>query len=84
MVGEAVGIFEDSATDHEAVCLGVFFVEGEGGGFGFDVAVDDEFGLGADLFTKFENIWDEFVVGGDFAHFFFGTEVDSQGGGVLV
>jgi len=81
VVGETVRVLEDAAADHEAVDLGVFGVECEGVGFVFDVAIDDKLGVGADLAAKFDNIGDEFVVGGGFGHFFLSTEVDGEGGG---
>ena len=81
MVGETVRVLEDAAADHKAVDLGIFGMECEGVGFVFDVAIDDKLGVGADLAAKFDNIGDEFVVGGDFGHFFTGAEVNSVGGG---
>ena len=84
MGGEAVWVFENAAADHEAVDLGVFLVEFEGVLFRFDVAIDDEFGFGADLVAEFDNFRDKFIVSGDFAHFFFSAEVDGEGGGVFV
>ena len=49
----------------------------------FDIAVDDEFGVGADFVAKLNDAGDEFIVSGDFAHFFFGAKVHGEGGGVL-
>ena len=51
--------------------------------FVLDVAVDDELGFWADFFAEGEDFGDKFVVGGDFAHFFFGAEVDGESGRVL-
>ena len=52
MVGETIGIFENAAADHESVNIGVVLMKGESGGFGFDIAVNDEFGLGAKLVAE--------------------------------
>ena len=38
-----------------------------------NVAVDDEFGSGADFVTEFDDLGDKLVVGGDFAHFLAGS-----------
>ena len=61
MVGEAVGVLEDAAADHEAFDFGVFSVECEGVGAVFDVAVDDELGGGADLVAELDDGGDELV-----------------------
>ena len=50
----------------------------------FDVAVDDEFGVGANLVAKLDDSGDEFIVGGDFAHFFLSAKMYGEGGGVLL
>ena len=84
MVGEAVGVLEDAAANHEAIDFGVFIMELKGVGFVFDVAVDDEFGVGGYLVAEVDNIRDEFIVSGDFAHFLLGAEMDGEGGGVLL
>ena len=83
MVGEAVGVLKDAAANHKAVNFGVFFMKFEGVGAIFDVAIDDEFGCWRDLVAKRDDIWDEFIMSGDFAHFFFGTEVDGECGGMF-
>ena len=49
-----------------------------------DVAVNDELGGGADLITEVDNLGNELIVGGDFGHFFLSTEVDGEGGGMLL
>lgn len=49
----------------------------------FDVAVNDKLGVGAEMVAKFDDIWDKFIVSGDFTHFFFGAEMDGEGGRVL-
>ena len=41
MAGKTVGIFEDAATNHEAVNFGVFLVEFLCMGFRFNVAIDN-------------------------------------------
>ncbi len=38
-----------------------------------NVAIDDEFGDGADFVTELDDFGDKFVVGGDFAHFLAGS-----------
>ena len=81
--GEAVGVLEDAAANHETVDGGVLGVELEGVGAVFDVAVDDELGGGAEIVTEIGNIRNKLVVGGDFAHFFAGAEMNGEGGRVL-
>ncbi len=83
VVGEAVGVGEDAAANHETVDFGVLFMECEGVGAVFDVAVDDELGIGTDFVAEFDDIGDEFVVGWNFAHFFLGAKVDGESGGVF-
>ena len=84
MVGETVRVFENAAANHEAVNFGVFLVEFLGVGFGFDVAVDDEFSVGTNLASESDDFWDKLVVSGDLAHFFTGAEMDGKGGGMFV
>ena len=48
-----------------------------------DVAVDDELGVWADLASEFDDIRDELVMGGNFAHFFLSAEMNGDGGGVF-
>ena len=50
----------------------------------FDVAINDELGGGADLVAEVDDLGNELIVGGDFGHFFFSTEVDGEGGGMLL
>lgn len=84
MVGETVGIFENAAANHETVNIGVVLMKSESGRFGLNIAVNDEFGLRAKLVAEGQNLWNEFVVSGDFGHFFSGAEMDGEGGGVLI
>ena len=84
MVSEAVGVGEDAASDHEAVCFGVFGVELVDVGEVLDVAVNDELGGGADLIAEVDDLGNELIVGGDFGHFFLSTEVDGEGGRMLL
>lgn len=83
MVGEAIWVGEDAATDHEAVDCRVLLMQFERVSAVSDVAVDDEFGVWTDSVAKGDDIRYEFVMGGDFAHFLFGTEMDGKGGGML-
>ncbi len=83
MVGEAVWILEDATADHKAIDFRILSMKFQSVGFIFDVAVDDEFGFGTNLVAKSNNVRDEFIVGGDFAHFFFGAKMDGESGGVL-
>ena len=84
MVGETVWILEDAAADHKAIDFRILSMKFQSVGFIFDVAVDDEFGFGTNLVAKSNNVRDELVVGRDFAHFFFGAEVDGEGCWVFV
>ena len=81
--GETVGVLEDATANHEAVNLGVLCVKGEGVSFIFNVTVDDKLGVGAEGVTEFDDGRDELVVGRDLAHFFFGAEMDGEGGRVF-
>ena len=45
MIGEAIRVSEDAATDHEAVDSGVLDMELKGVSAVSDVAVDDKFGF---------------------------------------
>ena len=83
VIGEADGVFENAATNHEAVNA-VFLAEFGSLRGGFDVAVDEEFGFGGEFVAEFDDFGDEVVVRRDFGHFFFGTEVDGEGGWMFV
>ena len=83
VVREAIWIFEDAAAYHETVDLWIFFVEGEGGGAVFDVAVDNEFGVRRDFGTESYKVGNEFIMRGDFGHFFTRAEMDGERGRVF-
>ena len=84
MVGEAEGVLENAAANHEAVNFGIFCVECECVGAVFDVAVDDKFGFGRKFGAQFDNFGNQLVVRGDFAHFFSGAQVNGESGGAFV
>ena len=54
-----------------------------GGAVG-DVVIDDQRGLRANLRAQFDNFWDYYVMGEDFAHFFLGAQVNGESGRVGV
>ena len=49
----------------------------------FDVAINDKFGGGADFTAQLSYFWDQFVMSGDFTHFFAGAEMYGEGCWVL-
>ena len=83
MVGEAVRVPENAATDHETVYFGVLRVELTDMGEIFDVAIHDELGGGAEIVAEFDYCRDELVVSRDFGHFFLGAKVNGEGGRML-
>ena len=83
MVGEAEGVMEDAAADHDAV-EAVFVGHLEASLDIEDVAVDDELGVGCEVISHLDDGGDELEVGGDFAHLLFGAEVDGEGLDVLL
>ena len=48
-----------------------------------NVAIDDEFGLRRYLVSKYDDAWNKFVMGRNFAHFFFCTKVNGESGRML-
>lgn len=80
---KAVRILKDTTANHKAIELGIFFVELERDGAVFDVAVDEELGLGGVLGAELENLRDEFVVRRDFGHLFASAEMDGERGGMF-
>ena len=84
MISETVWILEDATTNHKTVYCWIFGMESESVSFVFDIPIDDELGVWAYLVTKCDDVRDEFVMGGDFAHFFFGAEVNCESGRMLV
>ena len=83
MVGEAVGVGKDAATDHEAVDCRVLLMKFKCVSAIADVAIDDQFGIWTGLVAKGDDIGYEFVMGRDFTHFFFSAEMDGKGGGMF-
>ena len=83
MVGKAIGILKNATANHETVDFGIFSMELEGVGTVSNISVNDKFGFGGDFITSFDTVRYEFIVGGDFAHFFFGAEMDGESGRML-
>lgn len=57
MVGEAVGVLEDTAANHKTIYFWVFLMQFFGMVFVFDVAVDDQLSLWANLVSEFDDFW---------------------------
>ena len=58
MIGEAVRVGKDATTNHETIDFGILIVELKGMSAVFDIAVDNEFGLGANIITEFDDVRD--------------------------
>ena len=83
MVGEAVGVSKNAAANHKTIDFRILGVEFKGVSAVSDVAINDEFSIGGDLVTEFDDVGYKFIVGGDFAHLFFGAEMNGKSGRVL-
>lgn len=58
MVGETVGVLEDTAANHKTIYFWVFLMQSFGMVFVFDVAVDDQLGFWADFISEFDDFGD--------------------------
>lgn len=83
MLSKAIRILENATANHAAVDGGIFGSENLNFGEVLDIAVDDELSLRSDLIAQGDNLRDEFVMSGDFGHFFASAEVNSEGGEIL-
>lgn len=81
-IHETKRILKNAATDHQAVDGGIFGVQGDSARAVGDVAIDDESGVGAEFGAQREDVWNDFIVSGDFTHFLFGAQVYGKRGGM--
>ncbi len=85
---ESPAIAVPAAADHAAEGGGIgdslLFEDRVEVGAASEVTVEDEDGLWCDLVAEGDDGGDEFVVGGSSAHFLLRTEVDGEGGDILL
>ena len=62
VVCEAIGVFKDAAANHKAVDIRILIFELLSHLAIFDVAVDDEFGLGGDSISQLDDFGDKLVM----------------------